>query len=92
MLALGPRRAPLDKELDACKAAAGNLLSFRPHARAELAAKLTDKGFDRETVEAALARVAELVRAGPGRCSSPCCTVLRCRSARGLRPILRAGA
>lgn len=54
-------RAPLEKELEACKSAAANLLSYRPHARAELAGKLTDKGFDHETIEAALARLAELV-------------------------------
>ena len=59
----GLRRAPLAKELDACKNAAASLLSYRPHARAELAGKLTDKGFDHETIEAALARLSELVRA-----------------------------
>ena len=54
-------RPPLEKEFEACKASAANLVAFRPHSRAELAAKLTDKGFDRETIEQALDRLHELV-------------------------------
>ena len=54
-------RPPLEKEFEACKASAANLVAFRPHSRADLAAKLTDKGFDRETIEQALDRLRELV-------------------------------
>ena len=54
-------RPPLEKEFEACKASGANLLAFRPHSRAEMAAKLTDKGYDRETIEQALDRLRELV-------------------------------
>jgi hypothetical protein len=55
-------RAPLEKELEACKGSAANLLAFRPHSRAELAGKLTDKGYDHATIDAALSRIQDLVR------------------------------
>lgn len=69
-------RAPLEKELEACKSSAANLLAFRPHSRAELAGKLTDKGYDHATIDAALLRIQDLVRLFwllpvPSACLSP---------------------
>ena len=39
------------------------MLAYRPHSSSELRTKLTDKGYDRETIERALHRLQELVRA-----------------------------
>jgi hypothetical protein len=38
------------------------MLAYRPHSSTELKTKLTDKGYDRETIERALHRLQDLVR------------------------------
>ncbi len=54
-------RPPLEKEFEACKSSAAAMLAYRPHSSSELKTKLTDKGYDRETIERALSRLQELV-------------------------------
>ena len=54
-------RPPLEKEYDACKASAAGMLAFRPHTQSELTTKLTDKGYDKSSIERSINRLQELV-------------------------------
>ena len=58
---LGSRRAK-EKALQKAKASAGGMLLRRPHSVAELRSKLTDRGHPEDAIDAAIARLQELVR------------------------------
>ena len=58
--ALRIRRAK-EKALQKAKASAGGMLLRRPHSEAELRAKLTDRGHPDDAIDAAIARLQELV-------------------------------
>ncbi len=55
------RRRAKEKALQKAKGSAGGMLLRRPHSEAELRAKLTDRGHPQDAIDAAIARLQELV-------------------------------
>jgi len=64
LCAANKRRAK-EKALQKAKGSAGGMLLRRPHSEAELRTKLTDRGHPEDAIDAAIARLQELVRPAP---------------------------
>ena len=68
-LCASDNRRAKEKALQKAKGSAGGMLLRRPHSEAELRAKLTDRGHPEDAIDAAIARLQELVRLALHPCS-----------------------